>query len=133
MKKVKKISARLQKKLSGKAELPIKQETIDISEPSVEKPKIEALEVQSLSMATILDLAKERSPAAFENINDKQALGIVENILQTLNTQINEIDSGILALPKFGRFVIRQSTGLKDGQPHINRRVFCHLIKIKES
>ncbi len=123
MKNLKKISNRLQKKLSKKTEN-TSAEIISTTSPT--SPTLPS-EEKKLLIADILNAAININPDAFDGIDEKQSLSIAKSLFQILNIEINNLSSGSIILPNFGRFIVKQSINQKDGMPNIHRRIFCQI------
>lgn len=123
MKSVKKISARLQKKLAGKTEIAVQPAQPEKPIQPVVTNNAKPLDNIKLFLADIIGAAKQNDPKVFENTETKQVVAIARSILEELNNQIHNTEEGIIIVPTIGRFVIRQRIVQKDNEPQTIRNI----------
>jgi len=133
MKAVKKISARLQKKLATKTEKAIQSIATESVVAQI-ATQAKQIEPKKLLFADIVQAAKQNNPEAFDKIEDKKAINIARSVFQELSNQINQTEEGSIVLPNIGRFIIKQWVIEKDGRQSIQRKVFfrSNLKKVAE-
>ena len=68
-----------------------------------------------MKLAEIIEAARAADPAAFGDTNDKRAIKILRASLRQVHSQLVSTKEGEVVVGGFGRFVIKNIGGQKDG------------------
>lgn len=79
----------------------------------------------------IVELIKKESPQALGTIPDKRAALIVREALTLLAKNVDALEEGVVKVPGFGTFNVRQVTQKKDGGEAKVKKVIFNPAKGK--
>jgi len=68
-------------------------------------------------------LVKKSKPEIFKNISDKEAALVINEILTEIGRHLETIDEGVIRVPKFGKFIIRQVGREKEGNSITTKKI----------
>jgi nucleoid DNA-binding protein len=71
----------------------------------------------------IVERVRQDKPAVLGNMPDKKVAGIVRQALIQLGKQINALEEGVVTIPGFGSFRVRQVEKEKEGQKLTVRKI----------
>lgn len=95
-------------------------------------PTLSSQDSVVLKVSDLVERVKTTNPQLLANLNEKKVINIARSVIQQLSLGVESTQEGLVKVPGFGSFVVKQVPKKGDVDPdHLVRRVVFRPAKQK--